>query len=184
MIDIPTMFDKTMKSLKEGKRPQHNFSHEEFKELSTMAQESLHPWDFDRVLQILCLLDYAGKLSSDFDSFLETVLASTETSDELKIYGLSAAQKHIIKRCFLKGERVPGSFLICLEKMINANPTTELFLWILKTIEQLGTENFFFKKSLLPKKSLLKGLWDKEWRQCQFIITELEKKWSVYDKRR
>ena len=181
-MNLETTYQKILTEIEQGHRGLQRFSQDELEEINSRLLESLKSSDFENTEKLLCLVEHTTSL---FGKFEETLLLALNSSipDNLIIFALNCARKHIIEARFQKGHRLEYPFLEALKKhLFSKNP--EVVEWTLRLIEGCGNQGIYFLKEFDKIKP---GPWkwfNSHQRAVREIITLLERRWSPLEKSR
>ncbi len=177
-MDIEETYQKILKEIELGHRGLVRLSSDEIDELNTVLADSIsNPGKLEKVL---CVIEHASNFSNKFEPNLLRVLNSP-IQDNLVVFTLNCARKHIIEARFTRGLRLEFSFLDALNKYLHhKNP--EVVEWTLRTIEACGNQGVYFLKEFDKIKPPPWKWFNSHQRAVREIITLLERRWSPFEK--
>ena len=190
------LYSKTIEDLKNFKRPQLQFTSQDFLEIKNLWEESLQNLkdpsykeeQKEKTLAFLeklfCLLDHSQKTSLLFDSLYEESFEVIK-KPELIIYLLSVARKHLVEKKFLDGNPLPKNFIKSLENLLlqHENNNPEVIEWTLRTIEQLGNQSLKLREAVHKIKPNWGSIFNQHKKASKQIIDLLEKRWAPFKRR-
>lgn len=173
-MNLEEIYRKILKEIEQGHRGLVRLSNDELDELNDMLakQENLE--------QALCVVEHSSSLFNKFEKNILKILNS-DIADNLLIFALNCARKHIVEARFQKGQRLDYEFLESLKKLIHhKNP--EVVEWTLRLIEGCGNQGIYFLKEFDKIKPPPWKWFNSHQRAVREIITLLERRWSPFEK--
>lgn len=181
-MNLDETYKKILTELEQGHRALQRFSHEELEEIDSRILDSLKKSDFEATEKLLCLVEHSASLHGKFEEALLFALNSP-IPDNLIIFALNCARKHIIEARFQKGQRLEFPFLEAIKKhLFSKNP--EVVEWTLRLIEGCGNQGIYFLKEFDKIKPGPLKWFNSHQRAVREIITLLERRWSPIEKPR
>lgn len=173
-MDIQTTYKKILSEIEQGHRGLVKISSEDFEQLNTKL--SLN----DELEEVLCIIEHSMTPDQRFEKNLLKILNSP-ASDNVIIFALNCARKHIIEARFARGKRLEFDFLEILKKLLyHSNP--EVVEWTLRLIEGSGNQGIYFLKEFDKIKPAPWKWFNAHQRSIREIITLLERRWSPFEK--
>lgn len=173
-MNINLLFLETIEQLKMGSRPRHKFDEDQLEMLAQSWKEALH--DGVTLNKILCLVDHSYGDSHHWEPLIIETLKS-HNDDDILIAVMGISHRQIISRKVRMGERITFDFIQCFEKLLDhKNP--EVLEWVLRTIEQMGSQSIILKQKVLERKPGIKRLFNQHLKNGHEIIEILEKRWT------
>jgi hypothetical protein len=169
-----------MEALNKGESPKLNLTPSEF--LSTT-----HLWegllenentDLTKLKQVLSIFEFSQRPYFELTEIIEKTLENIEDSS-IKIFSLGLLQKHCVAASKKLSERVPNSTLIVLKNLLEENRDPEVLEWVLRTIEQMGSQSLFFKEQIQKKRPKFYELFNEHSRMNKKLIHYLEEQWGI-----
>ncbi|MCP4913106.1 MAG: hypothetical protein GY909_08300 [Oligoflexia bacterium] len=173
-LDIPSLYQETIESLKKGHRVQHQFTDEQFQILKDFWEENSD--DKSKTQQVLCLLDFSQTTSHLFSKIIEKSFKE-ENDEETIVFILNVFRKHEVERSQKTGNRIHGDLLMALKELL-LRSKGEALEWTLRTIEELGHQSIFFKNEILSKKPSWFSCYNEHNKASRQIIELLERRWK------
>lgn len=173
-MNIDLTYKKILSEIEQGHRGLVRLSADELDELNDLLgkQENLE--------QVLCVVEHSSSLFNKFENNILKVLNSP-IADNLIIFALNCARKHIVEARFQKGQRLDFEFLETLKKLIHhKNP--EVVEWTLRLIEGCGNQGIYFLKEFDKIKPPPWKWFNSHQRAVREIITLLERRWSPLER--
>jgi hypothetical protein len=173
-MNLEETYKKILSEIEQGHRGLVRLSADELDELNELLgkQQNLE--------QVLCVVEHSSSLHAKFEKNILNVLNS-EVADNLLIFALNCARKHIIEARFQKGQRLDFDFLETLKKLIHhKNP--EVVEWTLRLIEGCGNQGIYFLKEFDKIKPPPWKWFNSHQRAVREIITLLERRWSPFER--
>lgn len=181
-MNIDETYQKILTELEQGHRALQRFSPDELEEIDTRLLDSIKKSDFETMEKLLCLVEHTAGLFGKFEQALLLALNSP-MPDNLIIFTLNCARKHIIEARFQKGQRLEFSFLEAIKThLFSKNP--EVVEWTLRLIEGCGNQGIYFLKEFDKIKPGPLKWFNSHQRAVREIITLLERRWSPSEKSR
>ncbi|CBW27011.1 hypothetical protein BMS_2208 [Halobacteriovorax marinus SJ] len=174
-MDINKEFEQVIEKLKKNERPLLKYSEDEFHAINEEWSKLLETKNYKDLHKIFCILDNTQNYSNIFSENIFKTFSIKD--DEILIYNLSAASKHIIAYHQKKGERTPFELLNIFKELLH-HQSPEVLEWTLRTVEQLGSQAIFLKDDIIKAKPGIMSLFDKHKKASKQIIEMLEKRWS------
>lgn len=173
-MNIDLIYKKILSEIEQGHRGLVRLSTDELEELNDLLgkQENLE--------QVLCVVEHSSSLFNKFENNILKVLNSP-IADNLIIFALNCARKHIVEARFQRGQRLDFDFLETLKKLIHhKNP--EVVEWTLRLIEGCGNQGIYFLKEFDKIKPPPWKWFNSHQRAVREIITLLERRWSPLER--
>lgn len=173
-MNVEETYKKILSEIEQGHRGLVRLSNDELEELNELLgrQENLE--------QVLCVVEHSSSLFNKFEKNLLKVLNSP-VADNILIFALNCARKHIIEARFQKGQRLDYDFLETLKTLIHhKNP--EVVEWTLRLIEGCGNQGIYFLRFFDKIKPAPWKWFNSHQRAVREIITLLERRWSPLEK--
>lgn len=173
-MKIDEIYKKILSEIEQGHRGLVRLSPDELEELNELLgkQENLE--------QVLCVVEHSSSLYNKFEKNILLVMNSG-VADNLIIFALNCARKHIVEARFQKGQRLDFEFLESLKKLIHhKNP--EVVEWTLRLIEGCGNQGIYFLKEFDKIKPPPWKWFNSHQRAVREIITLLERRWSPLER--
>ncbi|MFZ4715698.1 MAG: HEAT repeat domain-containing protein [Bacteriovoracaceae bacterium] len=181
-MDIKKTYADILQGLKLGGRGLVKLSNSETKELHQALKVAVETKSPKELEEILCILSHDQNYSPEFTPDLIKILEQ-DFSKEILVYTLSALVRHDIQANQRQGERVKEETLKILQKLLD-HTDPEVVEWVLRTIDEMGTQGMFYWKKLKEiKPHRLSGLVNKHKRNVVEIIEMLERRWESYGKK-
>ncbi len=179
-MDINNIQDKILDELSKGHRGLQRFTPKELDELNQLLNETLEQSDWPKMESVLCLIEHSAALHGKFAPTLLKVMNSP-IPDNLLVFTLNSAARHIIDAHFQKGRRLEFDFLETLKKHL-FHPNPEVVEWTLRLIESSGSQGIYFLKEFDKIKPPPWKWFNSHSRAVREIITLLERRWSPVEK--
>lgn len=180
-MNLEATYQKILSEIDQGHRGLQRYSNEELEEINRLFLESLASQNFEATEKVLCLVEHSAGLFGSFETAIIQTLNSS-VPDNLIIFALNCARKHIIEARFQKGQRLDYTFLEAIKKhLFSKNP--EVVEWTLRLIEGTGNQGIYFLKEFDKIKP---GPWkwfNSHQRAVREIITLLERRWSPLEQK-
>lgn len=173
-MNLLDTYKKILSEIEQGHRGLVRLSTDELEELNDLLgkQENLE--------QVLCVVEHSSSLFNKFENNILKVLNSP-IADNLIIFALNCARKHIVEARFQRGQRLDFDFLETLKKLIHhKNP--EVVEWTLRLIEGCGNQGIYFLKEFDKIKPPPWKWFNSHQRAVREIITLLERRWSPLER--
>jgi hypothetical protein len=181
MSDFRSKAEEIRQKLLSGGRGITKFSEEELELLEfELDRFSVGQQDWGYLKDILFLLDHSMNSDRRFEKGLLTLLKRHELESDILIFALNSSRKHIMTARFKDGHRLDFSFLEALQKLLY-HPNPEVVEWVLRTIEECGTQGVYFLKELDKIKPSPFKLFNKHYRAIREIIAMLERRWRPFE---
>jgi hypothetical protein len=183
MSDLKARASEIQSKLLQGGRGITKYSEEEMELLEfELGRFSVGQQDWGHLKEMLFLLDHSSTTDRRFEPGLLQLLKRHELEPDLLIFILNVSRKHIITTRFKDGQRLDFAFLEALQKLIY-HPDPEVVEWVLRTIEECGTQGVYFLKDLDKIKPPVFKLFNKHYRAIREIIAMLERRWRAFETR-
>lgn len=179
-MNFEEIYQKILSDLALGHRGLVRFSSDQMDELQKALQIELRARNEDKIKILLCLIEHSSVLNNQYETILLEAL-NLDLSDQLKIFALNCARKHIIEARFQKGHRLDFNFLEVLKKFLHSN-SPELVEWTLRTIEGCGNQGVYFLREFDKIKPAPWKWFNPHQRAVREIITLLERRWSQFER--
>lgn len=174
---IKDLYQKILKNLEQGHRGLVRFSPAELEEILKALENYESQKDLE---EVLCIVEHSASLHSPFEKPLLKIL-NQNIPDNLVIFALNCARKHIIQARAQKGHRLEFEFLEVLKKLLHSkNP--EVVEWTLRTIEECGSQGVYFLKEFDKIKPAPWKWFNTHQRAVREIIALLERRWSRFER--
>jgi hypothetical protein len=180
LMDIESLYQKTISSLEQGSRALIRFSPQEIEELTQSFQAALLVNDLPSLEKILCLIDHNAVDYAPWETPILEAL-NKDLPPRLMVFALNCARKHIIQARFKRGTRLQFDFLETLKKLL-FSPSPEVVEWTLRTIEECGNQGVFFLRDFDKIKPPPWKWFNQHQRSVREIIAMLERRWSRFEK--
>ena len=147
-MQLLNRYKKTIEALSKG----HRFQEIVSDELSLELHQQLSI-DAKYLNEALCVLQNTSSFLPQLEPHLLSLLKQASDSD-LVIHALNASRKHIIEAKQRDGQRLDFEFLDLLKKLLQ-HKNWEVKEWVVRTIDECGSQALFFKedlKSIYPSK--------------------------------
>lgn len=173
-MNLEETYHKILKEIEQGHRGLVRLSTDELEELNELLDKQ------ENLEQVLCVVEHSSSLYNKFEKNILKVLNSN-VPDNLIIFALNCARKHVVEARFQKGHRLEYDFLETLKKLIHhKNP--EVVEWTLRLIEGCGNQGIYFLKEFDKIKPPPWKWFNSHQRAVREIITLLERRWSPFEK--
>lgn len=173
-MNIEETYKKILNEIEQGHRGLVRLSADDLEELNTLLGKQ------ERLEQVLCIVEHSASLYNRFEKNLLNILAS-DISDNLIIFALNSARKHIVEARFQKGHRLDFDFLEVLKKLLH-HKSPEVVEWTLRLIEGCGNLGIYFLKEFDKIKPPPWKWFNAHQRAVREIITLLERRWSPLER--
>lgn len=175
-MDINSTYQKIISEIGQGHRGLVRLSEDDVEQLNEML---LSENDLE---EVLCILEHASSPNLKFEKNLMHLLNSSKP-DQILIFGLNCARRHIVEARFARGLRLDFEFLETLKKLLfHKNP--EVVEWTLRLIEGSGNQGIYFLRDFDKIKPPPWKWFNAHQRAVREIITLLERRWSPFEKPR
>jgi hypothetical protein len=181
LMDYQDLYESILRDLERDIRPQIRLSKNDVSELFLYWTNLLSNWHKEKepeLKKILCIVDHCQTLSREFSGPIVQTL-NLELPNDLIIYTIASAQKHIITKSALEGVPIPQDFIEVLKKLLDSKDP-EIFEWVLRAIESMGNQSLKFREVVLKKKPSFFATFNKHMKSAKGIIQILEKRWEVF----
>lgn len=173
-MNLEATYKKILSEIELGHRGLVRLSSDELEELNDLLEKQTN------LEQVLCVVEHSSSLYNKFEKNILKALNSP-LADNLIIFALNCARKHIIEARFQKGQRLEFDFLETLKKLIHhKNP--EVVEWTLRLIEGCGNQGIYFLKEFDKIKPPPWKWFNSHQRAVREIITLLERRWSPLER--
>lgn len=173
-MNLEETYKKILREIEQGHRGLVRLSNDDLEELNELLDRG------ENLEQVLCVVEHSSSLFNKFEKNLLKVLNSP-VADNLLIFALNCARKHIVEARFQKGQRLDYEFLETLKTLIHhKNP--EVVEWTLRLIEGCGNQGIYFLRSFDKIKPAPWKWFNPHQRAVREIITLLERRWSPLEK--
>jgi len=173
-MNIEETYKKILSEIEQGHRGLVRLSNDELEELNDLLGRN------ETLLQVLCIVEHSSSLHNKFEKNLLKVMNSP-IPDNLIIFALNCARKHIVEARFQRGQRLEFDFLETLKSLIHhKNP--EVVEWTLRLIEGCGNQGIYFLKEFDKIKPPPWKWFNSHQRAVREIITLLERRWSPLER--
>lgn len=173
-MDIQTTYKKILSEIEQGHRGLVKINSDDFKQLNEKLSLK------EELEEVLCIIEHAMTPDLRFEKNLLDILNSP-VADNLIIFALNSARKHIVEARFARGKRLEFDFLETLRKLLfHSNP--EVVEWTLRLIEGCGNQGIYFLKEFDKIKPAPWKWFNVHQRAVREIITLLERRWSPFEK--
>lgn len=172
-MHIEQRYHLTTKALQRGHRYQIPLSGEEILEIK-QALYTDHP----KLLMALCLLQNTSSFLPELENHLINLLRETKDSQSL-IHSLHAFRRHVIEGSRRQSKRLDITILTELKNLLS-HPDWEVKEWVVRTIDDCGSQSIYFKDELLkiyPNKFQI--LLSKHKRHTRGMIDLLIMRWRL-----
>lgn len=175
-MNVEEYYSNILKEIELGHRGFVRLTSDELSELNDLLETS----DTKTLEKVLCIVEHSITLNLKFESNLLKVLNS-DIPDNLIIFALNAARRHIVEAKFQRGHRLDFDFLETLKKLLHHN-NPEVVEWTLRLIEGCGNQGIYFSKEFDKIKPPPWKWFNAHQRAVREIITLLERRWSPDEK--
>ncbi|GEM_PF-1608524 len=166
-----------------GGRGITKFSEEEFDLLEfELGRFTVGQQDWAYLKDILFLLDHSSVTDRRFEAGILALLKKHDLEPDLLIFLLNVSRKHIVTARFKDGQRLDFPFLEALQKLLY-HKDPEVVEWVLRTIEECGTQGVYFLKDMDKIKPSVFKMVNKHFRAIREIIAMLERRWGAFERR-
>ncbi|MGE3609785.1 MAG: hypothetical protein AB7I27_09395 [Bacteriovoracaceae bacterium] len=173
-MNTDEIYQKILKGIETGGRGLVRLNNSELDQLNQLL---LQQKDLEK---ILCIIEHSAALYSPFESSLIQLL-SGPLNDQLTVFALNCARKHIIQARFQRGQRLDFNFLEILKKLLySKNP--EVVEWTLRTIEECSSQGVYFLREFDKIKPPPWKWFNAHQRAVREIITMLERRWGQFER--
>ena len=180
MIDIDQEYSKVIEEIKKGYRALVRYKEDDLQELTLILDQKLAARDLLAIEKILCILEHSAGLYLKAELILLKVLNS-DLPDNIIVFALNGARRHIIQAQFQRGHRLKFDFLETLKKLLHS-PSPEVVEWTLRTIEECGNQGVYFLREFDRIKPAPWKWFNAHQRAVRELITMLERRWSKFEK--
>lgn len=177
-MDILNTYQNILSTIKDNKRPNLQYSKEDFLILFEGLGHAFTEVDEEKIIHILCILDHCASKTEIFEGLLCKILKSDQFSTKIKIYTLSTTQKFIIQRRNQHGEPLPSYYLEAVTALLKTKDA-ELFEWSLRSIDEMGPQGRPLVHEILKHRPKGFKLFNKHWRNSHELIEMLLEKWNL-----
>ena len=182
MSDFREMSRQIKQKVLQGSRGLTKFSEDDMDLLAhELTKFTMGDQDWGYLSDLLFLLDHSTQSDRRFESGLLALLKRRDMHKDLLIFTLNASRKHIMGARFKAGIRLDFEFMETIQKLIY-HEDPEVVEWVLRTIEETGTQGVYFLKDLDKIKPSPFKLFNKHYRAIREIIALLERRWRQFEK--
>jgi hypothetical protein len=175
--EIDQKYEEVIKRLQKGERALTLYSNELEQQLVQGWSIALENKDDHQLKKILCLVDRSERyLNNLAPLYIKTFL--TCKSEENLIFALGSVSRQLIQAQARLGERPPGELILSLGHLLDQNPKGELLEWVLRVLEEMGTQSIMVKEKVLKLRPGLSRYFDQHSKHAYELITLLEQRWS------
>lgn len=173
-MDINLKYQEIIEQLKQGHRYLKPLDKNDVQILNDALNSEI---DSEQIKKIFCILDNTQTNAIELKDSIIKMLENSNINDEIKIYALEASRKHIIDSYFKRGKRLPGEYIMCLQKLLESkNP--ELQEWTLRTIDECGSQSIIFRETVKKIRPRFFKIYNKHYRAVLQLCEYLERRWS------
>lgn len=175
-MDIHLTYEHIIAEVAQGHRGLVKLSDEDLHELNALltCSEGLE------LQKILCIIEHASSHNLKFEKNL-LYLLNAPLPDQLIVFSLNCARKHIVEARFQKGQRLEFEFLEILKSLLY-HQSPEVVEWTLRLIEGCGNQGIYFLKEFDKIKPPPWKWFNAHQRAIREIIALLERRWSQFEK--
>ena len=173
-MNITETYRKILSEIEQGHRGLVRLSADELDELNDILLKK------ENLEEVLCVVEHSATPYNKFEKNLLSILNS-DIPDNLIIFALNCARKHIVEARFQKGHRLDFDFLETLKRLIH-HKSPEVVEWTLRLIEGCGNQGIYFLKEFDKIKPPPWKWFNAHQRAVREIITLLERRWSPLER--
>lgn len=175
-MDIKSTYQKIISEIAKGHRGLVRLSEDDIEQLNVSLENG------NDLEEVLCILEHSSQPNQKFEKNILKLLNSP-VKDNILIFALNCARRHIVEARFTKGQRLDFDFLESLKKLLfHKNP--EVVEWTLRLIEGSGNQGIYFLRDFDKIKPPPWKWFNAHQRAVREIITLLERRWSPLEKPR
>lgn len=180
-MNIDELYQQTIDQLRGDRRAHLTFNQAQSERLRSEFHHACLQADTKSLTKILCLLEHAQVLRPLFDAEFLMAFAQFDHRPDLLILLLGTFKKQAIEARQKNGERLPFALLQALERLIE-HPHPEVFEWVVRTIESMGSQSLYFQKILRKKRPNFLTSLNRHNKNAKMIIDLMLKKWGHFER--
>jgi len=179
-MDLDGKYQEVLQEIEKGHRALVRFGPHELEFLVRHFEKALEERNEKDLEKVLCLIEHSASLHPPFEPLLLKCL-NMNLPENLTIFCLTCARKHVLLSRQQRGLRLQYDFLEALKRLLYSR-SPEVVEWTLRTIEECGNQGVYFLKEFDKIKPPPWKWFNQHQRAVREIIAMLERRWGQFEK--